>query len=503
MKKINILFTLLLVFISSSCDMDKKPYGVLEEDEAIQTLSDCRSYRNGLYVSMRGITTGGFVLYGDIQTDGYHAVIGNGGALNALYSGSLQPEMEEFEAVWGGLYATIGATNFIIGKMEIIDNSNMYSGNDKKELRRYLGEAFFMRAFCYFNLADKFCGAYNKNTATKSNGGLPLSVVYEPTNENDKYPGRSTLAETYDLIKKDLDAALPYLLDYETLANAAPAAKSPYITSYAVKALQARVALVMEDYTEALKKSEEVIGSGKYSLAGDTQKLLDLWKYDVADEAIWRVSMTNQHLGYASGSYFLSNVNNPSFIPTKATSDLFDKDKDYRTGSYLVKRNISLAEGSGEIYAFSKYPGNPQLFVSSNNYTNMSKPFRLAEQYLIAAEAAAYLGYSSKANQHLNTLKSKRISGYVSQQHNGESLINKIREERQRELLGEGFRLGDLKRWGIGFNRSEGQNDILINKLGNVHRLSYEPNDYRLVWPIPKAEMDANPQIRNHQNPGY
>lgn len=82
------------------------------------------------------------------------------------------------------------------------------------------------------------------------------------------------------------------------------------------------------------------------------------------------------------------------------------------------------------------------------------------------------------------------------------------------ELIGEGFRLGDLRRWGQGFTREAGFDvfagtglaplayimDVIVNQGNN---LSYQPTDYRFVWPIPTREMQVNPQLTGQQNPGY
>lgn len=62
MKKI-FLALLMVGALVTSCDMDKKPYGSLDNDTAIQNLNDCRRFRNGLYSSMRSLTTGGYVNY--------------------------------------------------------------------------------------------------------------------------------------------------------------------------------------------------------------------------------------------------------------------------------------------------------------------------------------------------------------------------------------------------------------------------------------------------------
>ena len=77
--------------------------------------------------------------------------------------------------------------------------------------------------------------------------------------------------------------------------------------------------------------------------------------------------------------------------------------------------------------------------------------------------------------------------------------------ERAKELFGEGFRFTDLKRWGKGFARSEAQDDQIISNAGgsNTEFLAKTADDPHWVWPVPQAEIDANPQIKDQQNAGY
>ena len=83
----------------------------------------------------------------------------------------------------------------------------------------------------------------------------------------------------------------------------------------------------------------------------------------------------------------------------------------------------------------------------------------------------------------------------------GLSLRHLIRAERERELYGEGSRLTDLKRYGEGFKRQNPQSVQLSYELGMD--LNIKADNTRWLWAIPKAETDANPQIKYEQNPGY
>ena len=122
--------------------------------------------------------------------------------------------------------------------------------------------------------------------------------------------------------------------------------------------------------------------------------------------------------------------------------------------------------------------------------------------YLIAAEAAANKsGQESVASYYLNELRSKRIANWVNQDYSGVELMKQIREERVRELFGEGHRMNDLKRWHMGFTRSAGQDPDLVQPGENYASCSREADDPFFLWPIPTDEVQANPQIE--QNPAY
>ena len=139
---------------------------------------------------------------------------------------------------------------------------------------------------------------------------------------------------------------------------------------------------------------------------------------------------------------------------------------------------------------------------------NKPKPFRLSELYLIAAEAAAATNATAKANDYLNALCSKRIQGYQDVNLSGSNLVDAIREERALELIGEGFRMSDLRRWNESFVRTcdfsligaPGINDIVDPAYVGVR---YNQGANMFIWPIPYDEMAVNPQLEGQQNPGY
>jgi susD family len=110
-----------------------------------------------------------------------------------------------------------------------------------------------------------------------------------------------------------------------------------------------------------------------------------------------------------------------------------------------------------------------------------------------------------KGNDALNALKKARIEGWTDATYDQEALLNEIMNERERELVGEGYRLMDLKRWGKGVKRGKPQSKglVLFPGQASTDGLDKLMDDQRMLWPIPKTEMDANPQLAGQQNPGY
>jgi hypothetical protein len=139
----------------------------------------------------------------------------------------------------------------------------------------------------------------------------------------------------------------------------------------------------------------------------------------------------------------------------------------------------------------------------------MGKPFRIAEQYLIAAEADARLGGEAVANgaAALNALRDARIKDYTEETYaTANDLIGAVKDERARELVGEGFRMQDLKRWGQNVTRGASQSpstNMMKTGANYGEMTNKDITGPGALWPIPKTEIDANPQIKGQQNPGY
>lgn len=504
MKKI-FLSLLLVGSLLTSCDMDKTPYGSLDDSSAIQSMNDVRRFRNGIYSSLRSLNTGGFVAYPEIQMDMFHGVVDNGNRVGLFSNGNILSNDGDIESIWLGLYTRINSANYLIEKVEAMKGSAELTEAEQVELARYEGEAKFARAFYYYWLFDHFCESYTAEKATAAAKGLPLVTVYNPTGDSSQYPGRSTMNETFELIENDLTDAYNAIVAYETTDASNVVPEAPYASSYAVMALQARVALLKGDNATALTKAEAVIDSRVYTLA-TPDNYLSMWTDDTSSEIIYRPVMTASELGSSTGNVFLStNGDMADYIPTFDMLALYDEG-DVRFDAFFAPWLLNVEGASCAAYVFVKYPGNEALLTGATpNYMNMPKVFRLSEMYLIAAEAALATN-ETKANQYLNDLRAQRIVGYEAGSYTGVTLRDQIRSERLKELIGEGFRMSDLRRWGLGFARNpEHPENPAIESIvvAAGAALSYQAGDHRFVWPIPTAELESNPQMAGQQNPGY
>ena len=284
-----------------------------------------------------------------------------------------------------------------------------------------------------------------------------------------------------------------------------------------VTALRARVALWTKDYDTAISASTGLISSNKYPLINDGEAFRAMWVTDYGTEVIWQIyTAAPDELCSTNGTMFWGQYKNGDpqvmdFIPSQSLIDLYtDGDKDIRFTSFFAPYHLALSNGSeADVYVFDKYPGNPDIYsqtIVDNHYINKPKPFRIAEQYLIAAEAYAAKNDVTNASKYLNDLCRTRIAEYTDKSYTNATILTAIQNERHKELVGEGFQLIDLKRWNLGIDRANAyQESTMVLQPGGVNTtaLSKQAGDNRFVWPIPKAEYDANPQLKGQQNPGY
>ena len=518
MKKKNIFLGLLLVSALgiTSCDMEKYPYDAIEESLYMKNVSDFASARIGIYSSYRSLTSGTYVLNSEFQCDDFQATAGFSNTYGNMYRWDFQPSDGTIEGIWSGNYSAISRCNYFLDSYQkVLNGEVVVSDADKELISAYAGEAYFTRAFCYYMLSTYFCNAYTESNAENSLG-LPLQLHYNSNaTDNTKYPGRSTLKATFEQIYKDIVEA-EKLVDETKVVNKT---QNPvnYITKNLVKALRARVSLWTKNYDDAITASTTLISSNNYPLINEADAFRSMWVQDMGSEVIWQVYLSApDETASTNGTIFWGQYKNGGaqimdFIPSQSLLDLYtDGEKDMRYTSFFAQYHISLPTGAeADVKVFDKYPGNPDLYEKlnvDNHYMNKPKPFRISEQYLIAAEAYAAKGDLPNASKYLNDLRRARVADYQDATFTASNINVAIQDERHKELVGEGFRFTDMKRWGLSLDRKNAYQDanaVLMPGNSNTTALSKQADDHRFVWPIPKAEYDSNPQLKGQQNPGY
>lgn len=499
MKKILLIIAAAFATLLSSCDMELYPHSAIDDETGMQTIEDARNYRVSLYSPLKSLVVGSRLYIEDLRADSFHAMQDFGNYFGLFYAWILQSTDQDVESVWYGDYGCIASANYAINRFPRIIESGV-SEAAAEELELYIAEAHMTRALAYLDLVTKYCEAYDPDRADQQLG-LPLTTEYNPTSDASTYPGRSSLAETYELILSDLDAA--------AAITTVGAANSNYYTEDVVEALRARVCLYMQDWEGAYDSAFALTNSNKYALA-TADAHASLWLNDISTENIMLIFASVQDLCSAmGGGYYINdkvsgngNTPDPEYIPTQTLIDLYEDD-DVRKRDYFETREVTVVgTGTTNLEIFWKFPSNPSLQSGSLNYVNMGKPFRIAEQYLIAAEAAAQLGDVAGGVALLNAVREAR--GASTQTiTTAEQLLSEVKLERRKELVGEGFRMFDLKRWGDNVVRGEAQDDAFVRSGADYAELYKSAGSNGYLWPIPKAEIDANPQMKGQQNPGY
>ncbi|MBD5319905.1 MAG: RagB/SusD family nutrient uptake outer membrane protein [Bacteroides sp.] len=520
MKKVYLGLLMSAALLTTSCDMDTTNFGVIGQENYIETMSDCEAFVNGMYNHMRFKSGGNYIFFPDVQMDQFVGLVDNGNRGGILSMGQLNAGDTDMANIYYNCYIQVNDANYFLPRVDALLESDQFTADEKELLNYYKGTAMFSRAYAYWYLFDKYVN-YDPTKLDEKGLGLQLENEFHPSGDRSTYVGRSTIRESVEFMTSQLEEAYTLIKGYETNVSAQYCApNSARVSSYVVAALQARVALQTQDYATAAQKAELVINSGNYELTS-ADSYVSMWVNDEGTELLF-VPFAEPGIGGQSigENYYRNNQKNSSdYIPT-ADVVLAYGEGDIRFDAFFEVYQPMEVQGENYIaYAFTKFPGNPALNTGSTNLMlNKAKPFRLSELYLIAAEAYASDGAAkneTKANSYLNALRKARIEGYTAQTYSGANLLKAVRDERGKELIGEGFRLGDLRRWGNGFTREAGWEmfagnpdldvlswimDVVTPLTNNV---TYAANDYRFVWPIPTREMQVNPQLTGQQNPRY
>ena len=476
----------------SACQLDETVYSSIFTENFYKTASDAEKGLIAVYSSLADMYRGpAGVMVPEYSADQTYprAVVGRNTLTLFTYDANYTTQatagrlFESPQQIWTACYDGIEKANRIIEK---VPGAQM----DETRKKQIIGEAYFLRAYYLW-------------TATRNFGDVPVKTS-SSNSEAEAYVGNSPKADVYKQIYSDLDlAAAAGLKSY-------PAVDKGRVANEVVNALYAKAALYNGDYAKALEKAKSVINSGKYKLMTDVRDVYDYLKEDAARaENMWAYEVdpispgdTHQLVGlcgppssagvdYAKTSYgsmfaYMSFFN--SFNPADARRMLLDTNFVNKAGKVVPQKSITPITTEGVLIRKYRDP------VSVTGLIPNIPILRLADMYLIAAEAEAQLnGPTAVAYEMVNTIRKRANLPDLAAGLSKEAFIDAVLQERAWEFFGEGDRWYDLTRTGKFLT-------VIPKAVNSVYpsRPVQAKNKY---FPIPQVEINANPEIE--QNPDW
>ena len=536
MKKIAFFLSAILAFatIFTSCDVTRLPEGTPLQ-EPFQDIKMAKQNRDAVYALLIGVESPNNLNSADIQTDLFHLTYLDNNSLKGLYTWQEQSVLDHdnINSYYAAYYQTLMQANYFIKRAEELIASAEYKTTDEEKtlLKQYIGEIKIMRALAHWRLIQRFSKPWDGTTDNDKQSGIILMKDYKPlvVAKSEK----ATRAEVYQSMIEDLDYAIANIAD-DANKDVKPAI---YLTRDYAYAVKARVCLTKHDWQGAVDACDAFIDKYPINTAGDaaakTKSLASIWQTEDSPEILVRLRATAQE--GAVTSYLLSgrhmdgykNPNDykdktrawfvyylPSLVLEKWVVDLYSAN-DIRKDVYIGTKGFYRDDFGLNFNTLTKYSGNPSLNTDAKvfQFKFGVHLFNVAEAYLIKAEALAELGKTADAADVIVKLEKSRLSsGYPDPVDFGtkEEVLKEIRNERVRELVGEGFRTNDLVRWGMGFKRSEPQAGGLVtagqlfgtsSAVQEVGKnLEKEASDKMFIWEFPLRDRENNENLQNFRN---
>lgn len=442
--KYSLIMSVLCLASCSDSYLNVTPSGTSVDESFYKTVTDANQALNAAYSPMRetygaenfNATMGNDIVLGDIGTDDFTkggVSLSNTPELLQKDTYTLQATNQYIEAIWNVNYKGILYANLVLDKVPSITFTNQV---DKNQI---LAEAYFLRAYYYFNLVRYF-------------GGVPL--IDKPLSFGNYNVPRATKEQIYAFIENDLKTAIPNLASRFNM----PATFLGHADKGAALGLMMRVSLY-ENKMDQVKTYGEQLFLLPYVLAPTYSTIFNSvgeWN----TESIFEIDFSSN--ASVLGNGLVKRIQPQSkkgggFLQVKdgLRNEFELNDPRYAASFYFVavpygtgwfNKKYSWAPYSD--YAFPTIGGNGQS--SANNI----RVIRLADAYLMYAEAV-YLTAPQTAVAYVNLVR-KRARGTLALTVlpplpltlNGTALRDAIYHERRVELAGEGYRYQDLIRTG-------------------------------------------------------
>lgn len=482
--------------------LDVTPSDGTDADAALTSSSDLAAARTGMYKALKGNSSlvdyygMQFFVYGDVHAgdDYQYNNIGGSNRASFYYDMNYQTASEftsstsSSNVAWKSPYIVIGRANRIIAAAE--GGALSDAAEAKATIDQYAAEAKVLRALAHFDLVRIYGKPYTEDQGASLGVPLVTGVL-----ESNAKPARSTVAEVYTQVVKDLTEAIS--------SNALAAETEPgYVSVWGAKAILSRVYLNMGDYANALSVAEDIIKNSGAAL----------WTRDQYFKA-WDASTPNEseflfrlNVAGSTDNNDLNGIGNlqqregyKEMVATKKFVDMLTSDpKDVRNDMFLP------ATAAKEVATY----GTNKVFLNKlrgqgGNLRNVTivPIIRLSEVYLTAAECAFRNNDKTKAVEYLNDLVKNRTTTEASLATVDNITLERILIERRKELIGEGQRYFDALRNNETITRYTSEADKGWHKTLSKEAQSFNRDYFKAIAAIPQAEINANPNIK--QNTGY
>lgn len=369
--------------------------------------------------------------------------------------------------LWSAYYTWISNANYILAAEETMEGTS-------SEVGYALGQAYAIRAYSYFMLAQSFARTY------KGHESEPCVPIYtEPTSADTQGQPRSTVQEVYTQITSDINKAVEYL-------EGTTSKHVSHISYDVALGLKARIALTMEDWAgaEAAAKAAIAATSAKVVPVADFAGVNNSTAKNVMWAAKIIADQSGMYAGFfthmdVAGSYGKSAnklINKELFAKISDT----DQRKAWWDGTSMLQKKF--------------------CFLDVAQWLGDYIWMRVEEMYLIAAEAQCRQNKEAEAISSLMAVMSKRDASYTcsktgtalgatTDEWTG-SLLEEILIQRRIELWGEAGRVYDIRRLKQGFVRTDAMGWPASAQLSG--RPTTDPENYMWVLTIPQAEFDGN-----------
>jgi hypothetical protein len=486
---IKLIFFLLLITMHNSCKklVEAPPpsdqvseINVFSNDAtAISVLTDIYVKMNAIYGPFQGYLSTS--IFAGLSADEFTLYSGAAGSsFSRYYENDLSITFSAGYDMWAPLYNYIYKCNAAITGLNA---STSLTPAIKKQL---LGEAKFMRAFCYFYLVNFF-------------GDVPLALTTDATTNS--LLARTPKADVYKQIETDLlDAEANLGANFLNITLSAPTPERVRPTQWAAKSMLARVYLYTGKYAEAETKATEVINNTTlFTLVPDINQVF----LKNSREAIWQLQPTE--IGFNTIDAMTLIITDAGLNPYLNMVYLSDQLlNSFEAGDLRAKPKnwIDTIRVGPDFYHFpykykqGQYDPNITSETGTIFMTEYFMVLRLGEQYLIRAEARAQQNKIAESRNDLLAIRRRAgLSDATLTANDQPTLLSAVLHERQTELFTElGQRWFDLKRTG----KVDALMTVVTPQKSNG---ATQWKSYQQLYPLSLMELQKAPNVV--QTPGY